>query len=251
MKLLELSTTRKTLAFTLAEVLIVVGIIGIVAQMTIPTLVQNFQEKVAITQLKKAYSELLQATQMIKTEQGDVNNWIPDVGATGNADLVNIYANTMNVIKNCTQAGVTDCWASQYKYLNNTNYPWVDNTSKNTMILNDGTSVSIETFGKSGSTTYGKAGTEAGITYADVYVDVNGPKKPNVIGQDVFSFFISANTLIPYGSPSIKDGSGFDVATCRKDNSGHGCAAWILYKENMDYLKCQTGSEAVCSTIHW
>ena len=44
----------KRIAFTLAEVLITLGIIGVVAALTIPTLIQKYEKQVYITQLKKA-----------------------------------------------------------------------------------------------------------------------------------------------------------------------------------------------------
>ena len=48
-------------AFTLAEILITLGVIGIVAAITMPTLIQNHKKKVAVTQLKATYSILSQA----------------------------------------------------------------------------------------------------------------------------------------------------------------------------------------------
>ena len=50
--------SSKKAAFTLAEVLITLGIIGIVAAMTIPTLVSNYQKKVLKTQFTKKYAEI-------------------------------------------------------------------------------------------------------------------------------------------------------------------------------------------------
>lgn len=237
-------------AFTLAEVLITLGIIGIVAAMTIPTLMNNTKNKQTIVATKKAYSELLQAKKLIEVEEGGVEGWIPDVGTAGDIALASLFAAKMNVIKNCTQTGIIDCVGTSYKYLNGATFPYVDNTTKQTLILNDGSSLIFGTFGSGGSSAYGAVGSELATAYGDVYVDINGPKKPNVIGEDVFSFFITKNTLIPYGSQQVSS-IGFDVATCRKDASGHGCAAWVLNKENMDYLNCKTGSEPVCSTIHW
>ena len=49
---------KKFKAFTLAEVLITLGIIGVVAALTLPTLIQNHQKQVYVTQLKKAYSTI-------------------------------------------------------------------------------------------------------------------------------------------------------------------------------------------------
>ncbi len=60
-----MSKTHNKLGFTLAEVLITLGIIGIVAALTIPGLLSRNEEKVRETQLKKAYSVLSQAHQMM------------------------------------------------------------------------------------------------------------------------------------------------------------------------------------------
>lgn len=65
----------KSKGFTLAEVLITLGIIGVVAAITIPTLMQNSQDKEKITALKKTYSTLSQAFSMAKAENGDPTNW--------------------------------------------------------------------------------------------------------------------------------------------------------------------------------
>ena len=55
---------NKKVAFTLAEVLITLGIIGIVSAMTIPTLINNYKEKVRDNQFKKVYAMLNQAVQL-------------------------------------------------------------------------------------------------------------------------------------------------------------------------------------------
>ena len=62
-------------AFTLAEVLITLGIIGIVAAMTIPTLISNYNKKQTVTRLKQTYSILSQALSMAQAEHGDPTTW--------------------------------------------------------------------------------------------------------------------------------------------------------------------------------
>lgn len=59
---------RSRFAFTLAEVLITLGIIGIVAAMTIPTLTQRYREKVLINRLKDTYSIFSQAYKLAVNE---------------------------------------------------------------------------------------------------------------------------------------------------------------------------------------
>lgn len=61
--------------FTLAEVLITLGIIGVVAALTIPTLVSNYQKKTAIVRLKKAYNVLSNAFQASIGENGPITTW--------------------------------------------------------------------------------------------------------------------------------------------------------------------------------
>ena len=66
--------TRKA-AFTLAEVLITLGIIGVVAAMTLPTLIQNYKRKEATTRLKKGYSVLSQAITQSIVANGEIQYW--------------------------------------------------------------------------------------------------------------------------------------------------------------------------------
>lgn len=58
-------------AFTLAEVLITLGVIGVVAAMTMPSLVANYQKKVWVNQLKKTVSVMNQAFQKMLADDGD------------------------------------------------------------------------------------------------------------------------------------------------------------------------------------
>ncbi|MBO6087124.1 type II secretion system protein, partial [bacterium] len=60
----------KKSAFTLAEVLITLGVIGVVAAMTLPTLIHNYQKTVYVNQLKKSYSILEQAFQKMMADDG-------------------------------------------------------------------------------------------------------------------------------------------------------------------------------------
>ena len=63
----------KRFGFTLAEVLITLGIIGVVAAITMPTLIQNHRKNVHLTQLKSWYSEIGNAVSMYKAETGNDN----------------------------------------------------------------------------------------------------------------------------------------------------------------------------------
>ncbi len=66
---------KKRNAFTLAEVLITLGIIGIVAAMTLPIIVEDYRKKSTAESLRKAYAELNSGLQMAISDYGDIKNW--------------------------------------------------------------------------------------------------------------------------------------------------------------------------------
>ncbi|MBP3924768.1 type II secretion system protein [bacterium] len=69
------SVRRRRTAFTLAEVLITLGIIGVVAAITLPVLIQNHRKHVVETRLAKFYTTINQAIQMSETVNGDKKYW--------------------------------------------------------------------------------------------------------------------------------------------------------------------------------
>lgn len=63
------------IAFTLAEVLITLGIIGVVAALTLPSLINNYQKQVIETRLSKFYTTINQAVTNSQIENGDFRDW--------------------------------------------------------------------------------------------------------------------------------------------------------------------------------
>lgn len=78
--------------FTLAEVLIVLGIIGVIAETTIPTLYNNFQKQVVVTRLQKAYTSLYQAIRLSENDNGEIAQW--DFGTKNDANSALAWFNT-------------------------------------------------------------------------------------------------------------------------------------------------------------
>ena len=78
-------------AFTLAEVLVTLGIIGVVSAMTVPTLMQNYQRQSYVTQLHKTYNEFSQALLRYQTDRNAIN--LSEAGLSSQ-DAVNNFITT-------------------------------------------------------------------------------------------------------------------------------------------------------------
>ena len=91
-------TTHKSLkksAFTLAEVLITLGIIGVVAALTIPNVVSNYKKKVVETRLAKLYSVLNQAVELSEEKNGACTTWEwGDVDKARNSEFLEYWWKT-------------------------------------------------------------------------------------------------------------------------------------------------------------
>ena len=61
--------------FTLAEVLITLGIIGVIAALVIPGLIENTEKRQTVEKLKKVYSTISQAASLAQESNGDMNSW--------------------------------------------------------------------------------------------------------------------------------------------------------------------------------
>lgn len=204
---------HKKLGFTLAEVLITLGIIGIVAALTIPALMNNIQDAQYRTAYKKAYSTANQAWLMAYNEDKIISRtgWIDDGANVAN---FNAFKSEMKVTKDCNSNNNIDCWPIG-------DYFFLDLPDANALAFIDtsGMTWSLSNSGGSGS---------------ELLVDVNGPQKPNKYGQDRFYFqpvTADGNTATPGVPIKLKipnDFSGYDATHC-PSGASHPCwyQSWI------------------------
>lgn len=167
-------------AFTLAEVLITLGIIGVVAAMTIPTLIRNTQDAEIKTAWKKAYSEASQAWTKAIQENGGVAPGT--VGGAGHDKARwNAFKAQFDMAKDCATAGsaVGDCWAIQ------TVTP--DSVPNGCSAWSSANQISRGIGFVSKDGIFWLVMEAASQTIAYVAVDVNGNKGPNQWNKDVFS----------------------------------------------------------------
>lgn len=228
-------------AFTLAEVLITLTIIGVIAALTIPNLMQKWSDQADISKIKKAYSMLNNAMKIAVLENGNISEWAwPEkkdyTDTTWNnytfcADLFSQYLKTAqkcgsSIIRQCSRYTVKDLQGND---LNNSASPVF---YAGELILTNGMHFYCS---------------PQGITTSDgmirLTVDINGQKAPNRVGYDIFWFFFTPK--------NGEYGDGWRAAHCDTTkpysiadaNNGSGCFSWIRKHGNMDYKYRDVGSE--------
>lgn len=230
-------------AMTLAEVLITLGIIGVLAAMTIPVLARNIQSKELESAFKKTYSSLSQAVPTIKAN-------------TGVSDLYGSY-----VLYNPSLGGyyMTNEWLKEfYKVM-----PYVKVLSGDELVTYWNYTKTAKAQSKSGvyavpnidhvlkdgsimTTVIGSWG-YVGMNIS-FYVDTNGVKKPNRFGYDVFMFYVGQKNIIEgyksdgsvYTAQELANNPSLDFTgfPCSKNSlsplNGMGCAAYAINNQCPD-----------------
>ena len=174
----------KNSGFTLAEVLITLGIIGVVAALTVPTLMQNHQRKVYVTQLQKVYTELSQAFQRQINDNNALNLRESGLVATKDFSKEKEFLHKyFKVVKDCG-TDLTPCFAEEYSEINGGTTPvkQITNT-KYAVTIASGATIGMR---------LGKKGTadKAGINQL-IFIDTNGAQGPNIRCRDMFNFTVS------------------------------------------------------------
>lgn len=243
----NINSRRVLPAFTLAEILITLGVIGIVAALTIPTLIANYQKKQAINALKHSYAVVQQLFKMAEAEYGEVAGW-PEWSEgviwyrKDGEKVMNSYLAPMSTVRQvfsdegenssnmlnafmCYHKGITKLQkvsynGSEWQYLSMNGQGYGIHRNKNifSLELADGSCMGINPMGAP----------DGFLSY--VYIDTNGANSgPNIAGKDFFVFLLDQEgTLLPDGYDETleqlkKTGCSNDVY-----NGSAKCAARII-----------------------
>lgn len=213
-------------AFTLAETLVTLAIIGMVAAMTIPPLVNSYNKTVNQVKLRKVYAILAQIAQRAVAEYGDMTYLDFYDGSSDKVQewYLTYFKPNLKVAKECFDE--SGCWPESVTHLNGDS---VSNSSARgiggnivTFQTIDGILYNID--GNIPSDLDAQFGIDSDIDGLVVYVDLNGNKKPNVIGKDIFVFVYTYKGFVPAGNDRTKE---FVAQDCSKDGSGMMCASNI------------------------
>lgn len=189
-------------AFTLAEVLITLGIIGVVAALTIPVLMKKYTDTEQKSRFKKAYATIVQAGEQVKMDNG--GSFAEICPYFNNFCLTPKFTPYLKAAKVCTNAATQGCWHAWGN--------WYNSKIQGSGICNQGSDCGI--------TGYDSFNHLEGVILADgtpvvfamqdntcltppffgatIYIDTNGFKPPNQLGEDIAALQMYKYKIAPW-----------------------------------------------------
>jgi len=199
--------TSKESGFTLAEVLITLVITGVIATLTIPSLITNLQDAQYKTTLKKTFSDLIQAQKLILVDNVSFKRLM---ASNQNDNFRDLLLSKLSYIKKCDAGSIYgNCWSN----IKDVGADGLDDNSA--AILTNGSFLTFDYDDSTCSEEYDSS------SCGYITIDVNGIKKPNQVGKDIFGIWIFEKTLKPFGSQN-------DGQSCTSEDNYAGCAAPYL-----------------------
>ena len=236
------TSLKQKAAFTLAEVLITLGIIGVVAALTMPSLIANYQKSQFEAGVKKMASVVGQAVTKLMADEGvntvtetsllydptEDGDWYTMSKLGG--EFLDKY---FNVVSKCDTS--EQCFGETYKLAskNSTGSPsaFYGFSEGACRILADGTSICVV------------AGYDSSA--AEVYFDLNGKRGPNRAGYDLFFFSIYYDGSVSEVNPECRrneqssGGCGSEntiegrIETCKSGEApGYGAGCFTYLQQN-------------------
>lgn len=188
------------LGFTLAEVLITLGIIGVVAAMTMPVLTANINDKVLENQNKKAQSVFANGIKMLMAKE-DVTN-LKDTEFFGCGSNKACLAQHIKQVFQVVEEDSDTLLSTKYQFTDETKEVWNNSKFAYTFVTPDGI-------------IFGILKNEDNSSSVNIIVDINGIKRPNKGGQDLCKYSVSAFGTL---SDNCSEMTEFDTEVCSVDN---------------------------------
>ena len=184
MRLFEKISLKNRFGFTLAEVLITLGIIGVLAAMTIPNLISTYRKKQIEIQAKVTYSTIQQALRFAAYD--DVG--YSEVADGNNQEMINWFNNFLGQHLKVEQLCVNKapgCWHQIY-YLNGNKFGDQNGTGSNILgfVTSKGARFIVDGYAE--ADIKNQFGVNIGTSGLVFIYDANGATKPNTVGKDVF-----------------------------------------------------------------
>lgn len=211
---------KKQRAFTIAELLIVFGIIGVVSMLLIPKFLEDTRDRQLKIMFKRDYRNLSEATESIKADNNDT---LANAFLTLD-DFKNGFAKKLKTVTSCDSSSTSKCWNYNWKQFNKT--PMSPPTNSPGLVLVNGTVLIFENAYFSSSCTSTAPNVTLPNVCSDIMIDVNGVKDPNTVGKDIFFVWVVVGAMKPAGSDF--DSALFSPASCITTGGGWGCAYKVI-----------------------
>ena len=221
--------------FTLAEVMITMTILGVVATIVIPNVYEKYQRKLTVTKVKKMYSTISNAYIIYLAEKRTYLNLRSDDADGANLiykDFFEPYFQISYVAETDSQKKAQIIGSPFYLLSGEDKITKRDYISQDKYFafkLKDGGVIWFR--GNNGKT-----------DIIPIWYDINGIKKPNTLGKDIFIFsiFKDADDISPFDYEAGRGSTLKNAAEqgCIGKKDGWSCTSWVIAKGNMDYLDC-------------
>ncbi|MBQ8459992.1 type II secretion system protein [bacterium] len=210
----------RRVAFTLAEALITIGIIGVVAALTIPGLINNYKANRLRTQFLKSYSTIQQVFKRIETDDISL-----DSSSYAGKSFYKIFMNYLNGAADCGSYG-ENCFGVElrnyYKNLNGS-IAFGGSIDDGVILLQDGTVLMFDNY-----------------SGADILIsaDINGYNDgPNKFGYDVFMFQMVDEVLKAMGEKGTNYTNINSYCNVQSQSGYNGISCAYRAKNESDYFK--------------
>ena len=232
-----MTTLAKAVAFTLAETLVVMGIIGVVAALTIPNLNQSTGDRERVAKVKKIYSNLNDALGRATAVYGSYEEWFrndDDDMETMSTRLAQRLQEFMKVSKDCGygEENMSGCFTEDENLFNGSLGAQLQGSSYY-FITADGTSFAMA------------YNSDDSIL---ILADIDGPNKgKSASGSDVFFFNIDSQgnfKTTPSGNFASSAGS-------LSWGDSELQTIWVIRNDNMDYLKLSSNKCPDGESLNW
>ncbi len=249
-----MTALAKAVAFTLAETLVVMGIIGVVAALTIPNLNQSTGDREKVAKLKKVYANLEDAYGRATAVYGPIEEWfVNDSSLTEYSQrFADRMTEFMKISKTCKQDEAGCFGDGSYLDLGGDEDDDVTSWDEPKVLLADGTALDFYVSQPNCSSILGATeDSPVSKTCGLIYVDIDGSKGANTGGKDYFYFYITSTGIYPYGGKNSNIGKNESSLKATCFSVGYSCTGWVIETGNMDYLKASNGKCPNGTTLSW
>ena len=197
------------------------GIIGVVAALTLPNLNSSTGDKEKVAKVKKIYQNLNDAYGRATAVYGPIDTWCSTTDDCSKR-IYDRFTEFLKVTKECSRS-----YSSNTVCMNDIDYAYQ-------AILSDGSAIGVEYICGN---------------FAEFVVDIDGPNKGQQNGADIFVFKIDNDSnynLEPYRKSNMSEYVNTLKGNCSATNSWGSCfeaSGWIIDYDNMAYLKLNSSGK--------